>query len=75
MLEHLDFGDLNWNRILELCPGWFLFGAITFLGAFTTYKIVTSKIVQTIVVLVMAMLLGVAIYLGLGSAFGWLLSK
>jgi hypothetical protein len=48
------------NEILSQIPKWFVFGAVAFLGAFTVYSAIRSKIVQAVSVFILAMIGGFA---------------
>ena len=47
---------------------WFGFGAVAFLGAYTAYHVMKSKVVQTVGVFLLSMLGGFAIIVLIGAA-------
>ncbi len=54
--------------ILTHTLAWFVFGAVAFLGAFTAYHVIKSRVVQAIAVFILSMLGGFGILVLIGVA-------
>lgn len=53
---------------------WYCFGAVAFLGAFTAYQLIKSRVVQAIGLFLLSMVGGFAALSLIGAAINWMIN-
>lgn len=65
---------MSQTELIEYAPAWFAFGAVIFLGGYTAYRLLRSRIIQTLVIFVGSMVFGVLAMSGLAMLLATILN-